>query len=404
MFSFIHQMEPSRRRLLLTCFFAFFCNGLVFLMLGSAMPDLKRSWGLSDSFSGVLLSAHSIGNLIAGFVSGIVPFYLGRRRSIMLLASTAYVGMALMAVTGLPGVLFAAFVLTGIGRGAVSNFNNHTVNVLSDGNPAAANILHACFAVGAIIAPIAFLVLSRIISWQAGLFFVVICGAIAVFLFSRTTVPDDRPDRKQKEARSFKFIREPAFLVFAGMMLFYICSEYAINGWLVTYLQQKQSLFTSMGENGVNAYSQSMATLLWAVILVGRLTCAWLSRRIFQKVLMFIASLGMAAFFAGMLFASVIPVVTLCVAGMGFCMAGICPMIYSDAAYYTNTYPLATGTLLVFGAASGILMPVLVGVLAQNGGFESSMTAILVSIVLLVLFSAINTRMRSNTQTTADSH
>ena len=119
---------------------------------------------------------------------------------------------------------------------------------------------------------------------------------------------------------------------------------------------------------------------------------------------MFIASLGMAAFFAGMLFASVIPVVTMCVAGMGFCMAGICPMIYSDAAYYTNTYPLATGTLLVFGAAGGILMPVLVGVLAQNGGFESSMTAILVSIVLLVLFSAINTRMRSNTQTTADSH
>jgi len=79
-------------------------------------------------------------------------------------------------------------------------------------------------------------------------------------------------------------------------------------------------------------------------------------------------------------------------------------MIYSDAAYYTNTYPLATGTLLVFGAAGGILMPVLVGVLAQNGGFERGMTAILVSIVLLVLFSAINTRMRSNTQTTADSH
>ena len=46
-------MEPSRRRLLLTCFYAFFCSGLVSLMLGSAMPDLKRSWGLSDSFSGV---------------------------------------------------------------------------------------------------------------------------------------------------------------------------------------------------------------------------------------------------------------------------------------------------------------------------------------------------------------
>ena len=98
---------------------------------------------------------------------------------------------------------------------------------------------------------------------------------------------------------------------------------------------------------------------------------------------------------AGMLAASSVPVVTGCIAGMGFCMAGICPMIYFDAAYYTNTYPLATGTLLVFGAAGGILMPALVGFLAQSGGFESSMTAILVSIMLLTVFAAVNTRMKT---------
>lgn len=395
MFSFLRRMEPSRRRLLLTCFYAFFCSGLVSLMLGSAMPDLKRSWGLSDSFSGVLLSAHSIGNLVAGFVSGLVPFWLGRRRSIMCLASMAFLGMVLMAATGVPGLLFAAFVLTGFGRGSVTNFNNHTVNVLTDGNPAAANILHASFAVGAIAAPMIFLLLSRTIAWQAGLLFVVLCGSAAIFLFSRCRVPDDHPDRTQKGARTLKFLKEPAFLVFAGMMFCYICSEYAINGWLVTYLQHKQPLFAAMGEGGISAYSQSMATLLWAVILAGRLTCAWLSRKVSQKVLMFVASVGMATCFAGMLSASSVPVVTGCVAGMGFCMAGICPMIYSDAAYYTNTYPLATGTLLVFGAAGGILMPALVGFLAQSGGFESSMTAILVSIMLLTVFAAVNTRMKT---------
>ena len=191
------------------------------------------------------------------------------------------------------------------------------------------------------------------------------------------------------------FLKEPAFLVFAGMMFCYICSEYAINGWLVTYLQHKQSLFTAMGEGDIAAYSQSMATLLWAVILAGRLTCAWLSRKVSQKILMFVASIGMAACFAGMLLASAVPVVTGCIAGMGFCMAGICPMIYSDAVHYTNTYPLATGTLLAFGATGGILMPALVGFLAQSGGFEMSMTAILVSIVLLTVFSAVNIRMKT---------
>lgn len=388
-------MEPSSRRLLLTCFYAFFCSGLVSLMLGSAMPDLKRNWGLSDSFSGVLLSAHSAGNLVAGFVSGLVPFWLGRRRSIMCLASMAFLGMAVMAVTGIPGLLFMAFVLTGFGRGSVTNFNNHTVNVLTGGSPAAANILHASFAVGAIAAPMVFLLLSRTVAWQAGLLFVVLCGSAAVFFFSRCQVPDDRPDRRQKGARTLRFLKEPAFLVFAGMMFCYICSEYAINGWLVTYLQHKQSLFSAMGEGGISTYSQSMATLLWTVILAGRLTCAWLSRKVPQKLMIFISSAGMAACFAGMLAASSVPVVTGCIAGMGFCMAGICPMIYSDAAHYTNTYSLATGTLLVFGAAGGILMPALVGFLAQGGGFEGSMTAILVSIILLVALSAVNTRMKT---------
>ena len=400
MFSFLRPMEPSRRRLLLTCFYVYFCSGLVTLMLGSAMPDLKRTWALSDSFSGVLLSAHSAGNLIAGFVSGLVPFWLGRRRSIMLLSSMTFIGMAVMALTGIPGLLFMAFVLTGFGRGSVTNFNNHTVNALTGGSPAAANILHACFAVGAIAAPMVFLLLSRVITWQAGLFFVVICGTAAVILFFRAQVPDDRPDRKQKEARTVAFLKEPAFLVFAGMMFCYICSEYAINGWLVTYLQHKQALFTVMGEEGIAAYSQFMATLLWAVILAGRLTCAWLSRKVSQKILMLIASIGMSACFAGMLFALSVPVVTVCIAGVGFCMAGICPMIYSDAAYYTNTYPLATGTLLVFGATGGILMPGLVGFLAQHGGFEGSMAAILVSIVLLTVFAAVNIRMKTRKEGT----
>jgi hypothetical protein len=182
----------------------------------------------------------------------------------------------------------------------------------------------------------------------------------------------------------------------AAMMLFYLCSEYAINGWLVTYIQSKESLRAALsGEGAIKAYSQTMATLLWVVILAGRLFCAWLSQRVHPRRLMLIASIGEAAAFAGVLFSSSISGVTVCVALTGFCMAGICPMIYADAAYYTNTYPLATGTLLVFGAAGGILMPALVGFLAQGGGFEGSMAAILVSIILLVALSAVNTRMKT---------
>ena len=400
MFSFLHRLDKAQRKLLFTCFYAFFCSGLISLTLGSLLPDLKAAHGLSDTVGGVLLSAHSAGNLAAGFISGLVPLWLGRRRSIALLASLSVLGMASTAVFGAPGLLFMAFLLTGMGRGSVTNFNARTVNVLTDGSPAANNLLHAVFAVGAILAPMIFLGLRGLLGWRAGSVFVAVCVLLAVFAFTRVEVPDDRPSRREKANRSMAFMKDPAFLVLAGMMLFYICSEYAINGWLVSYIQHKDALAADFGVEGealeaaIRAYSQSMATLLWSVILAGRLTCAWLSGRVHPKTLMLVASVGEALGFAGMLFSNTIPTVTACVAVLGFCMAGICPLIYADAVYYTNHFPLATGALLAIGATGGVLMPTLVGVLADARGFAGGMAAILTAIVLLAVFAAVNRAMR----------
>ena len=397
MFSFIRELDKPRRTLLYACFYAFFCNGMIALTQGSMLPDMKAAYGLSDTAGGLMLSAHSIGNLAAGFLSGVVGVYLGRKRTVIMLSSLAFLGMLLIALQGLPGLLFFAFILTGVGRGSVSNFNNATVNSVTGGNAAASNLLHAVFAVGAITAPMAFLLLKNLISWRAGVLVVVVCGTLSVLNLTRVTVPDDMPEKKDGgRSGGFGFMRDPAFLVLAGMMLFYLCSEYAINGWLVSYIQHKDALLKNFGATGealeraVSAYSQTMATLLWAVILVGRLTCAWLSRRIAPKKLMLIASACEAACFAGMLFSASIPAVTLCVAGLGFFMAGICPMIYADAAPYTNAYPMATGILLSFGSAGGIAMPTLVGALADRHGFSGGMLAILAAIALLVVFAAAN--------------
>ena len=393
-FSFMKKLDRVQRALIYTCFYAFFCNGLISLTMGSLMPDMKAAYGLSDTVGGVMLSAHSIGNLVAGFVSGLIPLYLGRRRSVVLLAALGGLGMLMIALFGAPALLFVAFVFTGVGRGSVTNFNTRTVNVVTDGSPAASNLLHAVFAVGAISAPMIFLALRGLIGWQAGAVFVAVCVAAEVTNFA-VRVPDERLDRREKANRSMAFMKDPAFLVLAGMLLCYICSEYAINGWLVSYIQNKGELAAAFeGEAAIRTYSQTMATLLWAVILVGRLTCAWLSQRVHPKKLMLIAAVGEAVGFAGMLFSGSIAMVTVCVAVLGFCMAGICPMIYSDAVYFTNNYPLATGALLAIGAIGGVMMPTVVGVLADRLGFGGGMTAILVAIALLAALSAVNAAMK----------
>lgn len=396
MFAFLKKLDRNDRVVMFTCYFAFFCSGSATLMMGSALPDLKLSYGLSDTLSGLFLSAHSIGNLVAGFISGLVPLYLGRRRSIVLLSALLFIGFLMMVVWGNPVWLFLAFVFTGTGRGAVTNFDNRMTNVLSDGSPAAANLLHGSFAVGAITAPMVYLLLQRWLGWQAGLLYIVLIGCVSLFNLSRMQLKDDRPSRADKKQSTLSFVRNPSFLILAMMMFGYLCSEYAINGWLVTYIQNKESVIRELSAAGegaeaaIRSYSQSMATLLWAVILAGRLFCAWLSGRAPQKQIMLVASVGVAVFFALMLLCDSVALVTLTVAGLGFCMAGICPMIYSDASVFTNTYPMATSMLLVFGSTGAILMPTIVGAMADVFGFTGGMSAILVSVLLLVACSILN--------------
>ncbi|MGN0745974.1 MAG: MFS transporter, partial [Aristaeellaceae bacterium] len=303
----------------------------------------------------------------------------------------------MLTLFGLPAWLLLAFLLIGFGRGSITNFDNRMVNQLSGGSPAAANLLHGSFAVGAIIAPLVFLALRNAISWQAGLGFVIVCGCVCVFAFSRMRLKQDSLDRHNKGNTTWKFLKNPSFLILGGMMFCYLCSEYAINGWLVTYIQHKESLCASLAASGSDpvSFSQAMASLLWVVILIGRLSCAVLSARFPQKKMMLVCSIGMTAFYALMLMSESIGMVTFSIAGLGLCMAGICPMIYSDAAIFTNTYPMATSALLAMGSTGAIIMPALVGALAEVFGFTGGMSAIFVSVALLVVCAVLNVTVKN---------
>lgn len=398
--AFFRSLSRDTRRILGACFLAFFSNGILTMMIGSVLPDMKLAYGLTDTQAGLMLSGHSAGNLAACFLSGLAPLWLGRRRSIVLLSALAAVGFTMMLAYGDPLWLIVAFVLTGTGRGSVSNFNNATVNRVTGGSPAASNLLHGFFAVGAISAPLVFLLCGNFGGWRTALGVIVALGIAVAFGFSRVRLEDDKPDRRDKANRSMAFVRNRTFLILAGMMFFYLCAEYSINGWLVTYLQNKPELAAQFAAQAsgagaaLAAYSQKMATLFWCVMLVGRLASAALTRKLTQKRLMLLDSAGVICFFALLLVSDRIILVTAAVAGLGFCMAGICPMIYSDASYITNRYPMGTSTLLAAGALGAILMPGLVGVLADSCGFTGGMSAILAGMAALLILAFFNDRLK----------
>lgn len=382
--SFFKNVDSAGQYVLICCFFVFAVNGLYGMILGSLLPLISAEYALNNTISGSLISAHQAGNLISGFIAGVLPIYLGRKKAIMFLCSFVIVGFLIMILTGNPVLLILGFIFTGISRGSISNFNNAVVNEISGSSSGAMNFLHSTFAVGALAAPFLVILCTNLFGdkgWKAAAVVIIFLCLIAILLFSRMKI-DDKAKVKNKSNLSYSFITGKFFLINAGILFFYLCAEAAINGWFVKYLTDEKIATTE--------YAQVLASILWAVILVGRLTCAAIGDKIPKKLMLIVTSVGLAICYGVLLSSRNLTVITAMIIGVGFFMAGIYPTTVSNVGSIIKKYPMSMGVLLIIGGAGGILMPILTGVLADSIGFFAGMAAILVALILLIVCVVLN--------------
>lgn len=377
--SFYTQLNKEQRYILNCCFFVFAVNGIYAMSLGSLLPLISAEYGLNDTVSGALISAHQVGNLISGFIAGVLPLYLGRKKSIIFLCSFVVMGFTIMILTGNPVLLILGFLFTGLSRGSISNFNNSVVNELSNSSPVALNILHSIFAVGALTSPFIVILCTNISKdkgWKIAAGFIIFLCITSILLFSRMKIENTRKENKKVKI-SYEFLKNIDFLISSGILFFYLCAEAAINGWMVKYFIDSNIMTIK--------YAQMLASLLWVVILAGRLTCAFLGDKISKKALLLSTSCGTAAFYILLLSTNNIKVITIAIMGLGFSMAGIYATTVSTVGNIIKLYPMAMGVLLMLGGVGAIIMPIITGALSDAYGIFAGMGAIVVANVLMII-------------------
>ena len=378
--TFYSRLDKQERYILLCCFFVFAVNGLYGMILGSMLPLISDEYGLSNTVSGTLLSAHSLGNLTAGFLAGILPVYLGRKKAIIFLCSFVVVGFAIMIMTGNPVLLILGFLFTGISRGSISNFNNSVVNEVSDSSPAALSFLHSIFAVGALSAPFLVIFSTRLFGlsgWKVAAGIIIVLALVSMVLFSRMKLSDSVV--KNKNATSYTFLKLKSFWVGAGILFFYLCAEACINGWMVKYFVDSNLMTTE--------YAQVLASLLWVAMLAGRLLTAFYGDFFKKGTLLLLTCSGTTVFYLLLLSTTNVRLITFAIFGVGFSMAGIYPTIIAAVGKTLQTYPMALGTLLVIGGLGSIIMPMVTGALSDAFGIFAGMSAVIVAILFLLGFA-----------------
>lgn len=373
-------------------YLAFMMNGLLALSLGSLLPFIRESRGLNYAFAGLIVSLHSVGNLISSFTAGILSVAIGRKRSILLF-NTCFALSYLLIIFGTNNLCLAlAFFMTGLARGASSNFANATVNDLAPGKASVLNGLHAMFSIGAFSFPIFLTILTRADAnrWILACYCMALMGVLSWLLYFMIPASAEKKEKKEKGESSFGFFREPLFYLCTFTLFFYLCAEQGVIGWLITYFVDTGLLSDSL--------SQLMASVLWIMILAGRLTSAWAAERVRKERLLLAMGVGFVFFFFWLLLGRNTMFIVIGIMGFGYSMAGIYPTTVSFSGKLIQKYSMAWSFILTIASLGSILMPTVIGRIAERAGIASGMSSVaavvLIDLALIVLLNVYIKRER----------
>ncbi len=377
--------DKIKRKQFILCFAVFMANGMLALSIGSLLPFIRDAHGLDYAFCGLIVSLHSVGNLFSSFFSGALPMLIGRKKSILLFELFFPISFLVMLLGGNRFLLAFAFFATGVARGASSNYCNTKINSIATGMAWALNCLHACFAVGAFVFPLILMLITRTESdnWVYACIFLVILGVLTCIMYY--LIPEDQDEVKKsknadttEETKAFGFFREPIFYVVTATLFFYLCAEQGVIGWMITYFKDTGLLPPNL--------AQVTASILWVMILCGRLTTAFLSTRIKKENLLPAMGIGIVLFFVVLIMSKTTTPIIIGIMGFGFSMAGIYATTVSFAGELIKKYSLAWSFILTTASLGSIIMPSIVGILADDYGIYTGVASIAIALFIDMIF------------------
>lgn len=375
----------SRFNLIFPCYFAFFVSGAMVLTVGTILPFIIGEMQISYSVAGGLLSAFAIGNLLASFIFPILAANIGRKASIVAMSFLIPLSWILIAMMPSVVIMYAAFVLMGIGRGSISIINNAIINDNSDGRPVALNLLHMTFAMGALLAPAITSVFIYVgWGWRAVAYTMVVATTLVFMFYSFMKIDYNWPKESPKK-NDVAFYKMPIFYVMGILLFLYLGLENCVNGWFVTYFQNMRIMDGTFATN--------LVSLTWLMVMLGRLLTAKLSTIIDKNKLIFIYCIATAVFFIMMITTTNVVVITIAIMGLGFFFAGIYPTSVSSAGLAIQGSTTGVAAFLAIAAIGGIVTPEIVGLAADATGLTAAIMILSVNVIGMLILSFVNMKM-----------
>lgn len=374
------QKNPALRN---AGFILFFLSGICAISSGVVVSILRDSYDLSFSSTGTLLSIMSAGNIVASFLAGVLPAKIGAKKAVLLLTIGYFLGYLLCAFTGVFSLLAIAFLIIGLAKGSAITNCNVLVSTNAIERTRAMNVLHACYAAGALLCP--FLIQAFLgIDAHAPMIGIALAGLLMWFLFLVTKLQDERTSTSTTTSThanaddgTFAFLRDSTFWILTALVFCQNAAEQSVNGWLVTYFKSEQILSGTLANYTVS--------IMWGSTLIARLLIAFVFpvKNLYKTLS--IMGLGLTVLYAILVQMHTPVAASIALFLFAFAMAGVNPLALAGVGQMTS--PASMGTLLSAATCGAILMPYIIGRIGDAISLQAGMAANLVPCVGILVLS-----------------
>lgn len=378
-------MERNKQ-LCMTGYLAFLLSGICAISSGIVVSILREKYGFSYGTTGTMLSFMNIGNMVASFASGILPNKIGTKKTVAILGSGYFLGYLTMSLTGFAAVLTAAFLIVGFAKGCAINNCTVLVGNHSSNRTRGLNIMHACYAGGALLCP--FIITA--LSFVHDLFPMVGVSAAGLamwIIFFAANLPGKPNSPKDKSAKTSKdFLKDKKFWILTLLLFCQNAAEISVTGWLVTYYKSQGIL------SGV--LSTYTVTIMWTATLIARLLIAFVFpiKDTFRSLS--VMGAGCTILYAALVYTQNPILAIIVLFAFSFSIAGVNPVAVAGVGKSMSTASM--GVMLPIAGIGAIVVPWIIGIVADNISLQAGMLCNLAPCAGILILSLIMVRYETN--------
>ena len=250
-------------------------------------------------------------------------------------------------------------------------------------NPSSAlNLGNIFFGVGAIFFPWLLTLLTVRLGLVPTLWLMtlLVVGVAAVALMQRFPAAGSGVGFDWREAH--RLALNPAVIILAFVLFFYSAVEVSTAGWTRTFFQQ--DLLASPHA------SKAILTIFWTALMVGRLAASQVVKFVRGPHLVLAASVGAVCGLLVVTTAHSVAVATLGIVICGLSYAPVFPTTAGTAStYFPRLFATVFGILMAIGLSGGVILPPVIGYLANTATVRAGIWLVVATASLLVAVQAI---------------